>query len=157
MVVGDKLYFYCSGRTMHPRKTIATGLAILRRDGFASMDADSCGGTLTTRPIRFKGKYLFVNANSSKGELRAEILDPDGKPIEPFTKENCLPVQKDQVAQMVRWKKGNLGQLSGKPVRFRFHLTNGSIYAFWVSLDMSGASQGYVAAGGPCFSGARDD
>ena len=43
-----------------------------------------------------------------------------------------------------------------KPVRFRFHLTNGALYAFWVSPDASGASRGYVAAGGPGFTGATD-
>jgi hypothetical protein len=30
------------------------------------------------------------------------------------------------------------------------------LYSFWVSPERSGASQGYVAAGGPGFTGARD-
>ena len=38
----------------------------------------------------------------------------------------------------------------------RFHLKNGSLYAFWVSPDESGASHGYVGAGGPGFTGPRD-
>jgi hypothetical protein len=42
-----------------------------------------------------------------------------------------------------------LASLAGKPVRFRFHLTNGRLYAFWVSRDESGRSDGYLAAGGP--------
>ena len=46
--------------------------------------------------------------------------------------------------------------MSGRPVRFRFQLTNGSLYAFWVSPDATGASHGYVAAGGPGFTGPRD-
>ena len=50
----------------------------------------------------------------------------------------------------------DLSDLAGKPVRFRFHLSNGDLYAFWVSPDTSGASYGYVAAGGPGFSGAMD-
>jgi hypothetical protein len=32
-------------------------------------------------------------------------------------------------------------------VRFRFHLTRGSLYAFWVSPSTTGASRGYLAAG----------
>ncbi len=48
------------------------------------------------------------------------------------------------------------GRAGGKPVRFRFHLTSGRLYAFWVSPETSGASQGYVAAGGPGFTGATD-
>ena len=157
VVVGDKLYFYCSGRTMHPRKTIATGLATLRRDGFASMDADACGGTLTTRSLRFLGSHLFVNVAAANGELRVEVIDTNGEVIQPFTKENCISVCKDDITQMVSWKRGNLAQLSGKPVRFRIHLKNGSLYAFWVSKDLSGTSSGYVAAGGPGYHGGRDD
>ena len=45
---------------------------------------------------------------------------------------------------------------SGKPVRFRFHLSNGSLYSFWVSPDKSGASHGYVGAGGPGLTGPTD-
>ena len=50
----------------------------------------------------------------------------------------------------------NLAALAGEPVRFRFHLRNGSLYAFWVSPDQSGASHGYVSAGGPGFAGPTD-
>ena len=56
----------------------------------------------------------------------------------------------------VTWKAAGLGALAGKPVRFRFHLRNGRLYAFWVSPDASGASHGYVAAGGPGFAGPVD-
>jgi hypothetical protein len=41
-------------------------------------------------------------------------------------------------------------------VRLRFHLSNAQLYSFWVSGDASGASQGYVAAGGPGFTGPKD-
>ena len=46
--------------------------------------------------------------------------------------------------------------MAGKTVRFRFHLANGSLYSFWVSADESGASDGYVAAGGPGLAGSMD-
>jgi hypothetical protein len=38
----------------------------------------------------------------------------------------------------------------------RFHLTNGQLYSFQVSPDLSGASHGYVAAGGPGLTGPVD-
>ena len=48
-------------------------IAALRRDGFASMEAEGGrSGELTTRPLKFKGKHLFVNLN---GELRVDLLD----------------------------------------------------------------------------------
>jgi len=70
----------------------STGLATMRRDGFASMDAGSESGTLTTRPVTFRGRYLFVNIDASGGELRVEVLDPNGKVMEPYTWADCQPL-----------------------------------------------------------------
>lgn len=162
LVVGDRLYFYFSGHAK-PRDGDAwdldasTGLAFLRRDGFASMNAGEEVGTLTTRPVTFRGKHLFVNVDCPDGELTVEILDEDGQPIEPFSRKNCHLVSSDKTLALVNWQQDNdLSALVGKPVRFRFHLKNGSLYAFWVSPDESGASHGYVGAGGPGFTGPRD-
>ena len=158
LVVGDKLYFYvgaANGRSNVDPSNV--GLAILRRDGFTSMDAGAQEATLTTRKVKFTGKRLFVNVDAPKGKLVAEILDEDGKGIAPFARANCIPVSTDNTIQEVIWKGAkDLSVLAGKPVRFRFHLTNGSLYAFWVSPDASGASHGYVAAGGPGFTGISD-
>ncbi|HSI65576.1 MAG TPA: hypothetical protein VLE43_20785 [Candidatus Saccharimonadia bacterium] len=68
LVVGDELWFYVSGRAGveggKKSGVSSTGLAVLRRDGFASMDAPANGdeGELTTRPLKFQGKHLFANA-----------------------------------------------------------------------------------------------
>ena len=163
IIVGDRLYFYYGGFSgLSPKlgggvyAGGATGVAFLRRDGFASMDAGERTGTLTTRPVTFKGRCLFVNADV-KGQLRVEVLDENGAVLPAFTPDNCMPVQGDGTRQAVTWKDGgDLSALAGKPVRFRFHLTNGRLYAFWVSPDKSGASHGYVAAGGPEFDGPTD-
>jgi hypothetical protein len=161
LVVGDELYFYVSGRTGRPggnkAGTLTTGLATLRRDGFASMDADETGGTLTTRPLRFSGRHLFVNVEDPKGELRVEILNQEGQVVRPFSAENCVPITGDNTRQSVRWKRvEDLSSLANQSVRFRFHLKNGQFYSFWVSPEKTGASHGYVAAGGPGFSSNRD-
>ena len=153
LVVGDQLYFYCSGRG----NEWVTSLAVLRRDGFVSMAAGDMPGTLTTRPVTFKGKYLFVNVDAPTGELRVEILDEKGEILTPFSAANCTPVRNDKTRQAVSWKgSADLGEVAGKTVRFRFHLTNGKLYAFWVSPDASGKSHGFVAAGGPGFTGITD-
>jgi hypothetical protein len=161
LIVGDELRFYASGRrgdapSFHDAGG-STGLAILRRDGFASMDADADMESLTTRPVRFAGKRLFVNVDAGQGELRAEILDASGNVIEPFTVSACMPISEDTTACEVRWDGvEDLAALAGTSVRFRFHLRQGKLYAFWVSPDRSGASFGYVAAGGPGFTGPVD-
>lgn len=161
LVVGDNLYFYCSGHALAGDdfwdRHGSTGLGILRRDGFASLDARDQTGSLTTRPVTFRGKYLFVNVDCPQGELKAEVVDGDGKAITPFTFANCKVVSCDKTLAAVTWQgAADLSVLSGQPVRFRFHLRNGSLYAFWVSPDGSGASHGYVGAGGPVFTGPTD-
>ena len=161
LVVGDKLYFYVSGRSICDSfwdGNCHTGLAILRRDGFASMEAHGKKeGTLTTRPLLFHGKRLFVNVQAKGGEFRAEVLGTDFRPIEPFTRSRCIPVTTDTTIAEVAWKGArDLSSVAGKPVRFRFYLKNAALYSFWVSTDSSGASHGYVAAGGPGFVGPTD-
>jgi len=121
------------------------------------MDAGGEAGTLTTRPVTFRGKYLFVNADVPNGELRAEVLDRTGNVVEPYTKANCRALRGDTTLARIRWNGADdLSALSGRAVRFRFHLANGSLYSFWVSPETSGASYGFVAAGGPGFTGSRD-
>jgi len=161
LVVGDQLYFYCSGRNSgrdpDDGSGGSTGLAILRRDGFASLDAGSAEGIVTTRPLTFTGKQLFVNVAAAKGELRAELLDAGGNPLPPFTRDNCEAMTLDSTRAEVRWKGvSDLSAHAGKPVRLRFHLRGGSLYSFWISPDASGASHGYLAAGGPGHAGTRD-
>ena len=57
-----------------------------------------------------------------------------------------------------RWERGR-GSVPAVPedgLRLRFHLRNGKLYSFWVAADASGASRGYVAAGGPGFTDITD-
>jgi hypothetical protein len=172
LVVGDQLYFYVSGRrgvpgTQEPG-VCTTGLATLRRDGFASMGMPARSirrveqhgqpsFTLTTRPLTFTGRYLFVNADTAAGDVRVEVLDREGRVIEPFTRDRCAPIGADSVRARIRWTgSDDLAAAAGRPVRFRFTLTGGRLYAFWVSPSTSGASHGFVAAGGPAYSRPAD-
>lgn len=170
LVVGDQLYFYVSGRQGHPGTDLpgscSTGLATLRRDGFASVTdlwppsvprvATARAPSLTTRPLRFTGQHLFVNADV-QGELRVEVLDESGRAIEGYSLDQALPVTGNATKHAVRWKgKASLQELTGEVVRFRFTPTRARLYAFWVSATTAGHSRGYLAAGGPGFS-RRDD
>src|SRR5690606_27682198 len=115
------------------------GLATLRRDGFASMETGMKSDSLLTRPVSFEGKYLFVNVDCPEGELRVEVLDEHGSTLKPFSAKMCKSVRVDKTLFKVEWESGDdLSRLAGRPVRFRFHLTNGKLYAFWVSPDESG-------------------
>ena len=55
----------------------------------------------------------------------------------------------DSTKARVQWKNNaTLTAFKGKPVRFKFYLTNGNLYAFWVSPWETGESRGYTAGGG---------
>ena len=174
-VVGDELYFYFGAFSgisdklgpgeppPHGRRAAkmyaggSTGLATLRRDGFAALEAGAAGGTATTRPVTFKGDRLFVNAATARGELRVEVLEVDGRPVPGFGAGECIPLSADATAMEIAWARdANLGSVAGRPLRLRFHLESGSLYSFWVTDDPDGASYGYVAAGGPGFYAGRD-
>ena len=170
LIVGDQLYFYVSGRQGHPGTDLpgicSTGLATLRRDGFASVTdrwpasaprvASLHPGSLTTRPVTFSGQHLFVNADI-EGELRIEVLDAGGRVLDGYSLDQAVPVTGSGTKLPVRWKsRASLKELAGEVVRFRFTLSRARLYAFWVSPTASGHSRGYVAAGGPGFS-RRDD
>jgi hypothetical protein len=161
-VVGDELYFYVSGRQGVPGTSLpgicSTGLAKLRRDGFASMEIDDGSirrvshdlpaGTLVTRPVKFEGAYLFVNADMERGMLRVQLETVEGVPIAPYTTAESVATTGNGTAIPVRWQHASdLGALRGRPLRLRFTMTGGRLYAFWVSRSKSGASGGYLAAG----------
>lgn len=166
----DVLHFYVSGRegisgTSMPGRC-STGLATLRRDGFASLtDAWPTGSTrpvlrhqstVITRPVRFSGSHLFVNADAA-GAIRVEMLDRDGRTIPGFEAERSVPVTGNRTSHAVNWSGGAaLARLANSIVRFKFVLDRAHLYAFWVSPSPRGESRGYVAAGGPGYSGVLD-
>lgn len=156
IIVGDSLYFYSSGRRLSKimwDSHTSTGLAKLRRDGFVSMRADKKEGTLLTELLSFDGKYLFVNADVDNGKMKVEIQDFDGHPFEGFTAKDCNVMKGNSTKQMITWKgKKDLSSLQGKNVRFKFYLSNGDLYSFWVSPWKTGESRGYTAGGGPGLS-----
>ena len=146
IIVDDKLYFYLSGRKLEGKQEItSTGLAVLRRDGFASMKGN---GELLTSKLNFDGDYFYLNANV-KGELKVELLDANGLVIPGFSKSDCNVVSGDNVAYNVTWKNNKtLTSLRDSVIKVKFYVTDGEIFSFWISSQESGNSNGYTAGGG---------
>ena len=171
LTVGDRLYFYVSGRQGEPGTNrpgiCSTGLATLRRDGFASLSDDvttpqpvrvrqSPSASVTTRPLQFSGGHLFVNAEVNGG-IRVEVLDREGRALLPYSAANAATVTGNGTRVPVAWGSGvALQELAGEVVRFRFTLNRARLYSFWVSGSAGGQSGGYVAAGGPGYRTGRD-
>lgn len=104
----------------------AVCLAVLRRDGFVSLDAGADRGTLVTKPFVPAGTTLCVNVDAKDGELEVEVLDATGKPI-----AHSESVSGDQPRAMLRWKSGDLSGVKEKPASLRIGLRRAKLYSFW--------------------------
>lgn len=132
----DKLYLYYSGSACThgaytPKETKSSGViirAVLRLDGFVSVDTADKGGTLTTVPIIFAGKYLKLNV---AGEARVALLDEAGQPVAGFSLDDCDVINGDYIAKTVAWRgKSDLAKFTGRQVKLQFKMKNAKLYAF---------------------------
>ena len=107
----------------------AIHLAVLRRDGFVSLDGGTSGGELLTKPLSLTGKRLFLNLDASTaGRAMVELVGDDGKPVPGFT----ATVSGNAVRLPVRFKSGaTLETLAGRTVRMKLGLRDARLYAFW--------------------------
>jgi hypothetical protein len=79
-----------------------------------------------------EGRSLHLNIAAPQGEVRAEILDAEGKRVlSGFSRGECVPFTGDSLNAELKWKKTLVSSLAGKTVRLRFLLQNSSLYAFW--------------------------
>ncbi len=124
--IGDELiYYYASSsygkNAPKPRRISGGGIfrARLRPDGFVSVD----GGTLTTKPVAFKGEELLVNGI---GPIRVEALSTDGRPL------GSAVVAGDSLRHRVRFGGKPLREAAGGgEARLRFRVeTGGRLYSF---------------------------
>ena len=104
----------------------AVCLAVLRRDGFISLDAGEEPGTVLTKPFVLGSTTLHVNVDASAGELDVTILDGGGQTI-----AVSEPVTGDQPRATLQWKSGDLANVKGQTVSLRFALRKGRLYSFW--------------------------
>ena len=161
-------------------QTCQTGLAILRRDGFASLDALT-GSTarIVTRALVWaatlgtagaeaapagtggggSSSYLFVNFDGRA--LRVAVLDAEtGAPIAPFTLENSVRLSNDTTRSQMHWRgeaEDGLARVAGRRLQLVFEWDDGSLFSFWVARSSEcGESRGHLVGGGPGIGGDVD-
>ena len=145
VVRGDELWFYYTGLKYRGGWTYvgdypygehvpmpgldsdigAICLAVLRRDGFISLDAGDQFGTLLTDPFEVTDERLFVNVDAPDGAMYVQVLDEDDQvlAISDLMTGN-LPFAE------VPWVQGSLDELLGQVVKLRFRLIDGSLYSY---------------------------
>ena len=133
IIRGDELWFYYTGikyRTppKNPdRDTGAICLAVLRRDGFISLDAGPHKGTILTEPFTVGASMLRVNVDAPTGELHVEVLDENRHAI-----AKSEPLSGNLLRRQVKWSEGHIAEMKGRKVSLRFTLRNGQFYSYWL-------------------------
>lgn len=140
VVRGDELWFYYTGIRQYayvrsgvtpdypdyvPDKG-AVCLAVLRRDGFASLGAGSQPGELVTRPFVSPGTKLRVNVEA-RGEARMEALDGAGQVL-----AASAPLAGDHPWSEAQWATGDFAALHGRRIALRFALRDARLFSYAV-------------------------
>lgn len=123
--------YYTALSTTHgapiPPKELTIGRADWRLHGFASLDAGSEAARVETRALGL-GRGLTINANASRGILRAGLADENGKPLAGYELENSIPLRKDDTQWSARWKSGSPAP-RGRPVRVVIEMRDASLFS----------------------------
>jgi hypothetical protein len=103
----------------------------LRIDGFISVNAPQQGGELITKPLTFAGSKLMINySTSAGGQIKVEIQDAPGKPIDDYSLDQADPIIGDRIEQVVLWKgRSDVSRLAGETVRLRFVMEDADLYS----------------------------
>ena len=140
LVVGGEIWIYYTGfgvdhnHSRPPgvsRSPNGIGLAKLRLDGFASLEAGPAEGSLTTKPFIFNGKGLMINAAAPQGRVQVEILGSDGLPLKGYGKADCVLERFDQTRQVVSWQgEESVASLEGEVIQLKFYLQGARLFSF---------------------------
>ncbi len=135
LVEGDTLRLYYGGfDSTHAQEAAwhaAIGMATLRKDGFASLDAGAATGTITTKRINGASGQLHVNCSvATGGSFKVEVLNASGAVVPGYSAADCDAIQGDHVDQVVTWGAQTSLPAAVNPIRLRFILQDASLYSF---------------------------
>lgn len=132
VTVGDEVRLYYGGWLGYHAQGggARVGLATWPRDRFVSWHATTAG-SVTTRTLDAAGSVLAVNVDPNGGELRVEVLDADGHAIPGYTLAESIPINAASLHQQVGWTSHSSLPVD-RPLRLRFALTAGDLYAYQI-------------------------
>jgi len=130
--VDNELWFWYSGTSTghweYPLRG-AIGLARLRLDGFAYIDAQK-EGFLQTKIMDLAGKRLKLNASAEAGYIKVGILDSAGNEIPGFSIADCDPVTHDSISIPASWNGSTL--IPSQPrdnLKLKIEMKNARLYS----------------------------
>jgi hypothetical protein len=137
---GDELWFYYTGIKAYGGNYVYDGLghdraaiclAVLRRDGFVSVDAGEDEGWVLTAPFMLPEGDLHLNASALKGSVVVELRDEHGAAVPSFEASTALTG--DQTDGTIHWPGKRLQEWANKNVCLLIHLRQASLYSYWIA------------------------
>jgi len=144
VAVGDNLRIYYShaarnhhGVTIPDVDVEPPGIRVrtMKRDRWIAYAAGTADAELVTEVLSHP-KYLAVNADvADNGYIRAEILDPDGKPVPGFDFDISVPLTNTAGLELeLAWESATaLSELARDQIRLRLVARNARIYGITVA------------------------
>ncbi len=133
VLVGDEVYLYYAGyqrgHKVNRFEERQIGLLRMKRDRYVAREAGLTSGSLRTPLVILNAESLRLNADAHAGDVRVQVLAPDGRPIPGLARTDCEVIRGDVLAAPVRWRRP-WSDLEGRAVRLEFFLTNARLFAF---------------------------
>ena len=150
---GDELWVYYGGSNYHhnwwmvgsregldlpevrrPMDGISgMGLAILRKEGFVSLNATVREGIIVTRPLRLSGEQLMLNAVSPPdGYLDVEVADLNDDVLSGLSRAEFIRFSGDTTRADARWSSGAVPP-TDREVKLRFFMRHCDLYSLCAS------------------------
>jgi hypothetical protein len=148
---GNQLWFYYSGRSgahasLFPHNQGGIGLATLRIDGFASLQAEEKMGFVLTKPVDWPEADLHINVDprrnilshpgNVRGEIAVEARNEKNEAINGFSWDDYEAphgntINGESSSQRAIWKNAKtLRELAGRRIRLAFRLCDCHLYSF---------------------------
>ncbi len=112
----------------------------LRKNGFVGLASARGRGEITTECMLIASDTIRVNILAPLGGVRAQLTDPEYRPIEGFSYEECEEIRGDYLSAPLRWKNGkSLKKLIERKqwVRLQLQLEHAEVFSIDVDCAVS--------------------
>ena len=136
IIDGDDVHWYYTGcehthgETDMEKRVKRLARATWKRHRFVALSAQDDGVVTTkTVPLPEDAAGLEVNANAEGGQVRVELCGADGRVLDGFSREDCLPLSGDELRWQVKWRAGDISRIK-RDVKIRFVMNRSKLYSF---------------------------
>ena len=112
------------------RPTFASVFYTIRKDGFCGLEGIRNGTQVILKKMEIVKPDISFNINAAAGWARFGLMEPNGKFLDGFSYDDCVPFEGDGVSVTPTWKNARLESVVGKgQVRIAVELNSAILHA----------------------------